>query len=92
MVVDDIKNGKIEICDLFDYVIDPDDEINLACAESKYSPEEILDIAARNDNPKVRMAVANNPNTSEETLEYLTSDELTSISDIAFSRLAKRRK
>jgi hypothetical protein len=87
--IDMIKTGNIDEVDLLEYVTDNDINVAIAAAESDLATEPILDIAAHDNDKKVRLAAANNVHTGKKTLLLLAKDADSEIASIARERLGR---
>ena len=89
-LINAIKTGKIDEVGLLDYVTDNDISIAIAVAESVWASSPILDIAAHDNDRRVRWAALNNKNIGTETLRFLCKDEDCQISDRAATLIKER--
>lgn len=85
--IEKIKKGLIDESELLEFVTDNDINIAIAVAESKFSTEPILDIAAHDKDREVRLAAVKNSNTGIKTLKLLSKDVDSEIANIARLRL-----
>ena len=88
-IIDKIRNGATEELDLLEFVTDNDPDIAIAVASAPNATPEILDIASRDNDYRVRMAAVNNRNVAKSTLVYLCNDLNKEIANIAICRLEK---
>lgn len=88
-IIEQIKAGTLDEVDLLEYVTDNDVNIAIAVAESELATKPILDIAAHDNDKRVRLAAVNNPNTGIDTLKFLCKDIDSEIAKIAVNRLER---
>lgn len=88
-IVEKIKAGELDEVALLEYVTDNDVNIAIAVAASELATEPILDIAAHDNDKRVRLAAVNNPNTGIDALKFLCKDIDTEIAETAASRLGR---
>lgn len=82
-LINAIKTGKIDEVGLLNYVSDNDVSVAIAVAESPWSSPPILDIAAHDNDRRVRWAALNNKNIEMKTLRFLCNDNDLEISNRA---------
>lgn len=88
-IVDRIRMGNVDEVVLLEYVTDNDIDVAIAVAESDLATEPILDIAAHDNDKRVRLAVVNNIHTGKETLKLLSKDADGEIATIANERIGR---
>lgn len=88
-IIEKIKFGEMDEEELLELVTSNNMNIALAVAESVYSTAPILDIAAHDNDERVRFAAVNNPNIEKGTLEYLLDDPVGEIAEAAMKRLER---
>ena len=88
-IIEKIKFGEMDEEELLELVTSNNMNIALAVAESVYSTAPILDIAAHDNDERVRFAAVNNPNIEKRTLEYLLDDPVGEIAEAAMKRLER---
>lgn len=88
-IIENIMSGLIDEVDLLEFVTDNDFDIAVAVASAPNATPEILDIASRDNDYRVRMAAVNNSNVEKKTLRYLCHDINKEIANIAVCRLER---
>lgn len=88
--IEKIKSGMVDEADLFEYITSNDFNIALTAAESPLATSSILNIAAIDNDERIRTAILKNKNISQETVLTLCND-LNSIVAALAKKEAERR-
>jgi len=88
--IEKIKSGMVDESDLFEYITSNDFNIALAAAESPLATSIILNVAAMDNNERIRLAALKNKNVSLETVLKLCNDYHPTVAAFAKEE-AKRR-
>ena len=89
-ILDDIKAGKVDSADLFEYVSGNDVGLAIAAASAPNADGPTLELAAMDLDYRVRLAAAKNINTDKDTLDTLCLDENDEVAQQAQLTLEKQ--
>ena len=89
-IITKIRNGDVDEAELLECVTSNDIELVLAVSSSEFATPAILRIAAWDNDDQVRLAVARNKNTNDETIRLLCNDKNIEIANTAKEELIRR--